>query len=531
MSTESSLYREPGFESCFAQRELSVDLTGERSDILSYRPSNAAENLTLKSSNSEHTAMKVEKGSRLALFLGWCGFAAALVLSLLRVLNVVTLTWATVVVLGAFAPNIPLDQFQVVSALLLLEGARLSLSGYSSLLFTRHVVTYTDGAKQRAQRKGDLQVTIGRVLGLSLTLLLMLCGMAALGVSIWQLSNLEITVKALNIEVRDNLGFGLRVFYWLALMGAVAFLLLYSFMQIVFDLYFTLKQVPLMWRKYFYHMFELCLQERLAAPSNSSFLEFGIHVQSIDHERGVTAGQIYEEQHKAFVSFLADVRGSPELLCYYLNCGTPSEKVAAANLLGFLPFRHRCVDVQVLTSLAAGIGLGPIGRGVANSLAFIFSEEGKSPMLLSNEEFGDFSRRLIHCINGQARDPSWVKCCYWMMRALQPGDNDVGGEGERAQRYMHLKLTASTKGEALAGQVFSNTQGFLRKKLWAAALLGLLGSWQKTDGQLRSWQMTDMRAFLSGISNNESEYMQQEDKDLYKTLCRENAMEGVFITA
>lgn len=293
--------------------------------------------------------------------------------ALSRFLEICSLTWATVVLLGAFVSNLTHYDFALVTALLVLEAARLASAAFFSQLVTTPLAFLSQNPESLHHDEDDQYKRAWRARLISQIFQFLLISPSIVlpahrlpFVQLYYGTQLHPTVK--------NLQSALNIFYFLVLINAAVSYLALICSAIAF---IRLSRPPIEQSIHRYHdeILKRTFSYGIVQADDFGFFEFAYSMLGREYARNVQPKMVVKH-HPKLMKYLYAHRQGLDFLLNYLDDRNAFVQQAAANMVGFwsdptckLDLPELKLPANLLTKLADKLGTGQVGWAAANSFA------------------------------------------------------------------------------------------------------------------------------------------------------------------
>eukprot|EP00250_Pteridium_aquilinum_P026300 c32809_g1_i1 orf=1-996(-) len=287
----------------------------------------------------------------------WAARLVALLLAFSRFLAFCNLTWATVVLLGAFVSSLHLIDFFFVALLLLLEGARLASVSFFIQLLSRspdpsHCHRYLTDQSTARVLSPSLQVPLISVS--------FICSVIRL-----------LDTHGYGSYSTDNLHLSLFIYYTLIIINATisSLALLCSFMAWIW-LKDPNDQSIL---RYYDEVLENALTNGVLRADSFNFFQFAFRMMGRDYAR-CKGWEVVVHAHKKMLRYIYAHKQGADYLQICLDSEDASIRQAAANTVGVWADKKRGLELKYIElppelwmKLADMVGTGEVGWAATNS--------------------------------------------------------------------------------------------------------------------------------------------------------------------
>eukprot|EP00250_Pteridium_aquilinum_P022368 c25361_g1_i4 orf=175-1761(+) len=301
--------------------------------------------------------------------------------ALSRFLALCNLTWATVVLLGAFASKLLPHDFAFVVGLIVLEATRLASAAFFTRLLNRTLVSLSQDPK-KIHHNEDGQYSYAhraRIFSHFLQGILISPSFILPAIRILPLSydhkihNLLIPLNYDYINVPDihNLLRSLRIFYSLVLINSLVTLVNLICSAIAFCSLNKPPEQSIL--RYYDKVLENAMTCGVVEADDFVFLCFAYKMLGAEYSRNVQPEAV-AKNHKRLIQYLYAHRLGMDFLQIYLDVEDVFVRQAAANMVGFWansgwggleePVK---LPEELLTKLADRVGTGQVGWAAINS--------------------------------------------------------------------------------------------------------------------------------------------------------------------
>lgn len=302
----------------------------------------------------------------------WAARSVGSLYALFRFLAFCNLTWATMILLRAFVRHLRLADFAIVTALLLLEAARLASASFFSRLVTGARTTlsqnpkffpYNENDQYKRPRRARLLFQLLQVLLIAPSIIFPLARLQAVHYDIHNLQN------------------ALRIFYILITINAAVSCLTLICSAIAFT---CLNHTP---EQSIHNYYNEILQRTFSSSGvilagDFEFFDFAYKMLGREYARNVQP-QAVVKHHRKLMEYLYAHRQGLDFLRIYLDAGDAFVQNAAANLIGFWVDQSFGLDLSevkapanlltkpanLLTKQADKLGIRQMDWAAANSVA------------------------------------------------------------------------------------------------------------------------------------------------------------------
>eukprot|EP00250_Pteridium_aquilinum_P022371 c25361_g1_i7 orf=249-1544(+) len=294
--------------------------------------------------------------------------------ALSRFLALCNLTWATVVLLGAFASKLLPHDFAFVVGLIVLEATRLASAAFFTRLLNRTLVSLSQDPK-KIHHNEDGQYSYAhraRIFSHFLQGILISPSFILPAIRIFPLSYDYIKVLDIDkIHKIHNLLSSLRIFYSLVLINSLVTLVNLICSAIAFCSLNKPPEQSIL--RYYDKVLENAMTCGVVEADDFVFLCFAYKMLGAEYSRNVQPEAV-AKNHKRLIQYLYAHRLGMDFLQIYLDAEDAFVRQAAANVVGFWadswwgglekPVK---LPEELLTKLADRVGLGQVGWAAINS--------------------------------------------------------------------------------------------------------------------------------------------------------------------
>ncbi|KAI5060753.1 hypothetical protein GOP47_0025173 [Adiantum capillus-veneris] len=322
----------------------------------------------------------------------WAGRTAAFLYTFSSILAFCNLTWATVVLLGAYVGSLLRADYVSIVFLLVLEATRLASAAFVTQLLTRAPNPGHFHAQHNSSRLLWSKRLHIRLLSSLLQVLLIIPPFVC---SAKRLSKLHLYNHPASSE-NLNLHTSLLIFYSLVMVNAF-FAATMALLALAAWLYFQQHKEKSL-RSYFDEVLRKAIEEGVMEADNFIFFDFAIRLLG-----RVYAGHNYKWQtvlkdYKALIHYFYEDKEGKDYVLTYLTSGDAAVQQAAANLVGAWAAEMGTklqLPMELLTRLADMVGTGNIGWAAVNSLGLVAA---KSNSVYVTRPLSSNGKPALHCI-------------------------------------------------------------------------------------------------------------------------------------
>lgn len=304
----------------------------------------------------------------------WAARAVALLSVFSRFLALCSLTWASAVLLGAFADELHIDDYSFIVSLLLLEASRLGSSAFFTSLLTRTLAQLSQNPDKINHGKDHHyhRALLVRVVYISLQALLI---SPSFVLPILRLRNIIHYCS-------QNLQGSLLIFYILIIFNASISLFTLFCSSIAFICLSNPPEQSIL--RYYDEILQNALSQGVVRADDFEFFSFAYRMLAKKYASNVQPLAIVH-YNKDLLTYLYAHRHGVDTVMVYLDAEDVYMQQAAANMVGFwadeVQFKLELTDVkipeEVLTKLADKVGFGQVGWAASSSFGGVATRDAR----------------------------------------------------------------------------------------------------------------------------------------------------------
>ncbi|KAH7373639.1 hypothetical protein KP509_17G066400 [Ceratopteris richardii] len=328
----------------------------------------------------------------------WAARAVGLAFSLSSFFAFCSLTWATVVLLGAYVSNLLLSDFTAVGCLLILQATQLASAAFFTILLTHGLARLSQDPENIIHGRDDhyQRAAMVRIVSSVVQLVLLLPSL------VWP------SIRLLHLQDQGirNLHTSLRIFYILAICNALCSLMTLCFSTLSF--FYLRDRYDQSTLRYYDELAQRAISFGVVRADEFAFFEFAYRMLGSEYAR-IVQPEAVVKNHKQLIQYLYLHRLGQDFLCIFMDAGDAFIQQAAVNMPGFWADPDKRFEMEevkitprVLTKLADKVGPGQVGWAACNSFGAIARMD---PSLLVRTRMScgmPLLERLAELIDGQS---------------------------------------------------------------------------------------------------------------------------------
>ncbi|KAH7433931.1 hypothetical protein KP509_07G093400 [Ceratopteris richardii] len=305
----------------------------------------------------------------------WAARLVGLAFILSSFFAVCSLTWATVVLLGAYVSNLVFSDYIAVACLLIFEAIHLASAAFFTILLTHGLARRSQDPEHIIHGRDDhyQRASVARILSSFVQLILVLPSLVWPILRFFRLTEQGVT----------NLHTSLRIFYILAICNAVSSLMTLVFSTLSF--FYLRDRNDQSTLRYYDELTQRAISFGVVRADEFGFFEFAYRMLGSEYAR-IIQPEAVVKNHRKLIQYLYLHRLGQDFLAIFMDAGDAFIQQAAVNMPGFWADPSKKVGLQkveitprVLTKMADKVGHGQVGWAACNSFGALAR---KDPMFL-----------------------------------------------------------------------------------------------------------------------------------------------------